>query len=298
MKKKYLLIDIGGSFIKVMLISAAEKEVIYKRYKTNKKNIIKQILNIIDKAICNYKITNMGIAIPGAVDTKKGIVLYAINLNLYNFSLKKLIEEKYNIKTIVISDRDSGLIGTFINGKSKNVIGVSVGTGIACSIIMNGKLFVSSYSHAPEIGHSYITDDLEAKCFCGKVGCLNAISGCRAISEKLIKEAKIDNNEPMRIALKEKNKKVDSILNKAIFYLAKQISNLCNTIEPEEIIIWGGGSYYIEKYHQKLTEQINNSLHFSMKNNIKITISEYREKSALYGLKAIIDKKFIIDRGE
>lgn len=293
-RKDSILIDIGGSYIKKVIFNN-NKFKNYEKLRTNGKDILNQLSDIIIKEIENYEILSIYIAIPGAVNYKSGIIIHAINLNLYNFNLKQYCENKFNINTFIISDRDAGLLGclNMVKNKYNNVIALSWGTGVAISLYLNGELYSSLNNIAPEFGHNYVSDNKNFKCFCGKTGCLNATSGAKILRLKIneILNMSGDNIE-YAIKVSNKNVQIEQILNDAIFYLSKSIANLYNIFEPETIIIWGGMSEFAKDKVRKINEIVKNSVHNSIKDKINIKISKYGQKTALVGLAEIVKKGF------
>ena len=87
--KSNICIDIGGSYIKYAVFYGQ----ILKKYNlvsTDRANVLNQLKDII-KSISeneNYNVNSVGISIPGAVDIEKGIIIHAINLNLYKAQIK------------------------------------------------------------------------------------------------------------------------------------------------------------------------------------------------------------------
>ena len=156
------------------------------------------------------------------------------------------LKKYFNFNIFIISDRDAGLIGCLKSENfkfTKNVLAVSWGTGIALSIFQNNKLYRSANKIAPEFGHTYISDNEKYVCFCGKKGCLNAISGAQAMRNSINKYLKIsgDNIESSLNYIKEnKDENLNKIFKNSIYYFSKAIANIYTTLDPECLFIWGG----------------------------------------------------------
>lgn len=292
--KNNICIDIGGSYIKYAVFS----ENILNEYdlvQTDRTNILNQLKDLIRKIIdeMQYEVSSIGISIPGAVDTEKGLVIHAINLNLYNFNLVNYLKKYFNFNIFIISDRDAGLIGCLKSENfkyTKNVLGISWGTGIALSIFQDNKLYKSTNKFAPEFGHTYISDNKKYICFCGKKGCLNAISGAQAMRNTIndYLQMKGDNIEKSLIEVKQnKDEKLKQIFKNSIYYLSKAISNIYSTLDPECVFIWGGMSDVAQYFYEDIKNIVNDSVHKSLKDKNKIIISKYGRKSALYGMNSI-----------
>lgn len=300
MEKINICIDVGGSYVKYAIINSKNIIELYDYEETNRKNILKQIQTIITKLIKLKNINKIGISIPGAVNIKEGTIIHAINLNLYNFNLVQYLKEKFDYDIFIISDRDAGLIGCLKSENykyTKNVLAISWGTGVALSIFQNNKLYKSTNMYAPEFGHTYISDNKEYKCFCGKTGCLNAISGSQAVKNRINKYLNKDGDnieKCLKIVKNKQDVEIEKIFANSIYYISKAISNIYNIFDPECVFIWGGMSEVAKYYYNEINEIVNESVHKSLNKKTNILISNYGRKSALYGINAIANNEINI----
>ncbi|BBE31675.1 ArsR family transcriptional regulator [Tepiditoga spiralis] len=128
----------------------------------NNRNIDKNIYKIIDQYLNNYEnIVGICLAMPGIVDSQKGIIILSDELNLKNYSLKSILEEKYNIFVYIENDANAGAAAYLLHSKLKisnliyfifffpnNLINLE---GLGAGIIINKKLYNGSNSAAGEI---------------------------------------------------------------------------------------------------------------------------------------------------
>ena len=292
--KSNICIDIGGSYIKYAVFYGQ----ILKKYNlvsTDRANVLNQLKDII-KSISeneNDNVNSVGISIPGAVDIEKGIIIHAINLNLYNFDMVNYLKKYFNFNIFIISDRDAGLIGCLKSENfkfTKNVLAVSWGTGIALSIFQNNKLYRSANKIAPEFGHTYISDNENYVCFCGKKGCLNAISGAQAMRNSINKYLKIrgDNIESSLNYIKEN--KITNILEigSAIGYSAIMMAKANKNIKVTTI----------EKDKDRYNIAVSNIKKYNLENQINIinddaTLTDIKEKYDLIFIDAAKGKNIL-----
>ena len=292
--KNNICIDIGGTYVKYAVFNKNTLKK-YNFVKTDRADILNQLKNLIKKIVKeeHYDVNTIGISIPGAVDTEKGIVIHAINLNLYNFDMINYLKQYFNFNIFIISDRDAGLIGCLKSENykyKKNVLGLSWGTGVALSIFHDNKLYKSTNKFAPEFGHTYISDNEKYICFCGKKGCLNAISGAQAMRNVINEYLKIDGDnieESLNIIKNKGDENLVKIFNNSIYYLSKAIANIYTTLDPECIFIWGGMTEVAQYFYDDIKKIVNDSVHKSLRDKNKIIISKYGRKSALYGINSI-----------
>ncbi|HEY8851999.1 MAG TPA: ROK family protein, partial [Gemmatimonadaceae bacterium] len=128
----------------------------------------------------------VGIGSPGPLDRAKGIVIVTPNLGWKNFPLRDEIAKRVGLDATLDNDANCATLGEFWCGAAKggrNVIGMTLGTGIGGGLILEGKLYHGASDVAGEIGHTTI-DSTGRRCKCGNYGCLEAYASGPAIAER------------------------------------------------------------------------------------------------------------------
>ncbi|HEX9248305.1 MAG TPA: ROK family protein, partial [Gemmatimonadaceae bacterium] len=118
----------------------------------------------------------VGIGSPGPLDREKGIVIVTPNLGWKNFPLRDEISSRVGLEATLDNDANCATLGEFWCGAAvggRNVIGMTLGTGIGGGLILEGKLYHGASDVAGEIGHTTI-DSTGRRCKCGNYGCLEA----------------------------------------------------------------------------------------------------------------------------
>lgn len=256
-------LDLGGTFIKVGLVNEKgkilKKEQLPSLRKKGKKAILSQMEKGIKFALKGEKnVSGIGIGTPGLVD-KNGKVFSAPNLPQWdNLPLKKLFQDKFHLRVVVENDVNTITSGEYIYGAGKgykNIICITLGTGLGGGMILNGKLFRGSKLSAAEIGHIPICFN-GPKCNCGNVGCIERYVGAEYISQiareaikkgrksKIKEIVKGDLKKITPRVISQAYKKGDSlakeIWEKVGLYLGTMLSGLINLLNSEIIIIGGG----------------------------------------------------------
>ena len=104
-------------------------------------------------------ITFIGMGCPGEIDTEKGIAVAADNLPIEKIPFAKLLTEAFGAPARLDNDANCAAWGEHMAGVSKgykNIVTVTLGTGIGGGIIVDGKLLHGKENHAGEIGHMVI----------------------------------------------------------------------------------------------------------------------------------------------
>lgn len=133
--------------------------------------VLRQIASLIESMTADYagEIAGIGIAVPSVVDTTKGIVYNAANIPSWTeVHLKEYIEDRFGVETRVNNDCNCFALGESRYGAARgsvNAVGITLGTGIGCGLILNGKLYEGSLCGAGEMGSLPFRDsDYEHYC--------------------------------------------------------------------------------------------------------------------------------------
>ena len=180
---KITAIDIGGTAIKSATILANKSDYTSKyalnafnRTPTNAKlgkdYVLNNILSIIDDVEKQYPSDAIAVSTAGTIDWDSGVITYATS-SLPNFTgleLRRIIRERFQKDVIVINDAVAALIGeAFYMQPLKNVMMLTLGTGLGCAVLKDGILLADSIDN-PAFAHTclHINGRL---CACGKKGC-------------------------------------------------------------------------------------------------------------------------------
>ena len=128
----------------------------------------------------------VGAGVPGLIDPAGGTVRMAVNLNLVEpYPLRDALEQALGVPVALENDVRVAALGAFHWARSRSDIGslayLSIGTGIAAGLVLDGKLYRGAQGMAGEIGHIPI-DSAGPRCGCGQYGCLEAIAAGPAIA--------------------------------------------------------------------------------------------------------------------
>ena len=149
--------------------------------------IISTIELVIDKeGISIDEIEAIGIGSPGPLNVRTGVIIETPNLPFKNFNVKKSIEDKFKVSVYLDNDANVATIGEFMFGAGrgkKNLVFMTVSTGIGGGAIINGNIYRGSTFNALEIGHTTINPK-GPKCNCGNIGCLEVLASGTAIGKR------------------------------------------------------------------------------------------------------------------
>lgn len=293
MDKKYVIgIDLGGTKINSVLSdfngNIVSQCTVYTEAFRGKEHVLNKIMMTIDKVLQNAdktieEIRAIGIGSPGPLDYKNGTIITTPNLPFINFNIIQPIICKYNVPAYLDNDANVAAIGEFLFGAgqgTKNMIYVTVSTGIGGGAIINGNIYRGHTFNALEIGHMTIEPN-GPKCNCGNYGCAEAVASGTAIARQGKEAAKrgeitslsqyenITAYEVFREAEKGDKTSLD-IINKSLNYLGICISNIITSFDPEMIIIGGGVTRAGEIVYNKIKDVVNKRCFKTMAESCKI----------------------------
>lgn len=295
----YIGIDIGGMSIKAGLVDNSckiiHKEVIPTGPRRPMEEITHDIGLLADTLIRNSKINpeeilSVGIGVPGASDTERGIILKCDNINLDNAPVAAEIHKYINKPVFLNNDANvAGLAEYYSLGKEMDCfIIVTLGTGVGGGIIIGGKIFSGFNGIGAEFGHMVINEN-ERKCNCGRKGCWEPYASVTALIAQTKKAMELDKNSLMhKIAnnnLNNVNGKTSfdaaklgdntalKVVDQYIHYIATGVANLINIFQPNIIAIGGAiskeGDYLLTPLKKYVYEEAYTT-NYTEKPEIKI----------------------------
>lgn len=202
----------------------------------------------------------VGLALPGIFDEERGIGVWSENLGWRDIDFRPLVQKRFQLPDALSHDVRAAALAELRLGAAaglRDVAVITVGTGIAAAVIVDGVPHVSG-GFAGEIGHAVI-DSAGEPCLCGNRGCLEATASAAAIARRYT----VASGTPVTGAgdVLERARSGDStatrIWSSAIDALALGISHLSAAIAPQAIVIGGGLSEAGDELLVPLQERLN-----------------------------------------
>ncbi|WP_100331298.1 ROK family glucokinase [Bacillus xiapuensis] len=267
MEEKWLVgVDLGGTTIKMAFISL-EGDILHGwEIDTDKRekglHIPAAIAASIDQKLeeleqTKNRLMGIGIGAPGPVNEKDGSIEGAINLGWGKFPLQTILERETSLPAVVENDANIAAIGEMwkgAGGGARNLICVTLGTGVGGGIIVNGEIVHGVNGAAGEIGHITSVPKDGARCNCGKQGCLETVASATGIT-RLAQAELSSSDQPSLLrdydaitaklvfdAANEGDELAKRVIHEVAFHLGLALANLANGLNPEKIVIGGGVS--------------------------------------------------------
>lgn len=289
MKKYAIGIDIGGTTVKLGLFSN-EGELLYKweietRIIDNGKYILPDIAESINLFLENRNISKgdvlgVGVGVPGPVKND-GTVLGCVNLGWSVINVSKVLGQLLGLSVRVANDANIAALGEMYKGGGKgykNMIMVTLGTGVGGGVIIDGNVVDGFSGAGGEIGHINVNPHERQSCNCGKKGCLEqyaSATGIVKLAKDILRKESCDSK--LRIIenitakdvfdlAKEEDILAINIVEKFSAILGRTLANIACVCNPEIFVIGGGVSkagdillenvkkYYLENAFHATTE--------------------------------------------
>lgn len=308
-KKDLLLaVDIGGTFIKLAIITRSGLMLDRWKIKTNLIDKGKYIPEEITKEFKDKlkgpkyegkKAIAMGIGIPGfpALD---GTVKFSGNIGWKNYDVKKDLKKWWNDLPIAVhNDCDMAALGEKFIGKARDVdnfVFLTLGTGLGAGVIINGKLYQGSGGTAGEIGHIPIQGfKTRFQCTCGLPECAEPLFSATGIIN-IYNDIK-KNNPKVKSILDDQEingkkiwdavRKKDSLAIKAAQefseYGGRVLATIAMILNPETIILGGGLAHDNDTLLEYLQPVYKRFTHDFIRETTRIELCNVGNDSGLYG---------------
>ncbi len=262
-------IDLGGTKILTAVISADGSVLASHRTATRARRgpeaVSSEMLDSLRQACAQAGTTleglaGIGVSAAGPLDAAQGILADPPNLHGWkNVPLGRMLHDHCGLPVMLENDANAAALGEFAFGAgrgTRDMVYITVSTGIGGGIIADGRLYRGTGGAAGEIGHMTIACGGE-RCGCGRLGCLEAYASGTALARAGARAAE-DGSSPALAALKARGQAIDAegiahaaaagdpaaaaILARAAEYLGVGLMNTVHLFNPELIVLGGGVS--------------------------------------------------------
>lgn len=280
MSKYAFGVDIGGTTVKLGLFDADGNVLDKWEIPTNKENQGSRILPDVaasiqkkmkEKNLDASEIVGVGVGAPGPIDAE-GTVYLAVNLGWGKFNIPEVLSGCLNLPVKAGNDANMAALGEMWQGGGKgykNLVAVTLGTGVGGGVIVNGDVVAGATGSGGEIGHIHIEDNEETACNCKNKGCFEQYTSATGIV-RLAKKRLEEDDKPSVLrkgnisaktvfdAVKNKDEVAIEIAHRFGDYMGKGLAMIAGVVNPEVFVIGGGVSKageilfeYIRPYYDK-----------------------------------------------
>lgn len=271
--KRAIGIDLGGTSVKYAVVDGSGASLFSGQLPTcadkGAEAVLAQILRGV--TLCrefaagqSLALEGIGIGTPGIVSSDGRTVLGgAENIPGWeDFPLAERVEAVAGLPVRASNDANMMALGESLFGAAKgatDVVFVTVGTGIGCGVLVDGRLYRGYRNRGMEMGHITVCSDGEP-CACGSVGCLEHYASTSALVRRYCTLAGIgDGQADGRVVVDAYLRGVPAAvqaMEEHWDYLAHGIASMINLFAPQRVVVGGGiseaGAFYLDALRRKV----------------------------------------------
>jgi len=312
--EKYALgVDIGGTNIKLGIVSEKGEIILSSMVPTNRKGGPEEVISQLKKGIAEIifeneiKIEGIGIGAAGSVSSQKGTVSNPPNVPGWKvINIVEIIKEDFNIPVFIDNDANAAAIGEMLYGAGKffnSFALVTLGTGVGGGLILNRRIYQGDTGAAGEIGHISV-DHNGRMCNCGSKGCVEAYVGNHYLMD-IVKEelAEHQGSKILDIINKNTDLLTPKIINEAAssgdeyalqiiekvgFYVGVALSSVGNLLDVDTFIIGGGVSAFGVPLLNSIKRTIEQNVLKALKDRIKVVPAMLKNEAGIIGSSSLV----------
>lgn len=258
-------VDVGGTTCKLGLFredgTLLDKWEIPTRREDEGSHILEDIAQAIEskcaeRGIEKNRVLGVGLGVPGPV-LEDGTVRRCINLGWGVFNVAEALSSRLGLPVKAGNDANVAALGEMWLGGGKgfrNLVMVTLGTGVGGGIVLDGKILAGIHGAAGEIGHMKMREDEPDLCGCGKRGCLEQYASATGVV-RLARHRLEQDNTPTVLrgaetitakTIADGAKAGDRVCIELMETLGAMLgiaaANIACIVDPEVVVIGGGVS--------------------------------------------------------
>ncbi|MFC1762034.1 ROK family protein [Planctomycetota bacterium] len=314
MSKLLIGIDIGGTNIKFGCFNSdlklIQKASITTGADMGAEDVVQRLVEGIEQLVkdCGAILADVraaGIGTAGPADYQAGILLNPVNMpGLKNAPLKQLVQSGLGCSIAFDNDANVACYGEFTVGAGQDVndmVFFTLGTGIGCGIVADGKLIQGVYGNGAEVGHMIIFPDGE-RCNCGQRGCVEAHASASHTARRATEAVLHGTTSSLQVVLENKGEitskdvyehlakgdaLAEQITNDTARALALVCINMLHTTEPARIVFAGGMIAAGDVLLSRIRHYFDELIWTIKKETVEIVFASLSEDAGIIGAAAL-----------
>jgi fructokinase len=263
-------LDLGGTKIEILALGDRGEQLLRHRIATPRDNyadVVRAIGELVLDAESKLgRRGSVGVAIPGAISRKTGLVKNANSTCLIGHPLDKDLSAALRREVRVENDANCFALSEASDGAGAGrdiVFGIIAGTGIGGGICVGGRVLAGAHGIAGEWGHNPLPaprgrQEIEnaPRCYCGRYGCIESwCSGPALVSHYEARTGRmLPVPEIVEAALRGEG---PAVAEMEAYYdrMARSIAGVVSILDPD-VIVMGGGLSNIEALYAELPPRV------------------------------------------
>ncbi len=264
MRRAAIGVDVGGTKIAAAVVDASGRLTHRIQRATDVSGVEATLMSIqaaieavlADAGPAARDVVGVGLGIPGKVDPVSGVGLLSVNLGWRDAPVVTTLEAALGLPCRIENDVSVGALGEARYGAGRgcqSLVYLSLGTGVAARVVIDGRLYRGAGGMAGEIGH-LVSDPDSLPCKCGARGCLEAIASGPGIAARA--QQTVDGGTPTALrdmaaggsvttrmvfaAADAGDETAQALIERTGRYLGRAVETLIVLYDPDIVVLGGG----------------------------------------------------------
>ena len=301
-------VDVGGTNIKLGLVAPSGKiivktNLITKSYVHHPRLLINALVAAIralirDNGKTIRDIAGVGIGLPGQINSPQGIVIFLPNVPGWkNVPLRRIIQTQLKLPVFIDNDVNLVTLGEWKLGAGKgykNLVCITLGTGVGGGLVLNGELYRGEGFVAGEIGHIPLNEQGPA-CNCGGMGGFERYVGNRILMDKAAGIFGKENIRPQDVfALANRgNALAVRFWREAATHIGNALAGVINLLNPRLVIIGGGIANNYKFMEKTIRAVIRRRAMKVQRNMVRIVRARLGDEAGILGAHILVKESIL-----
>ncbi|GAB2643929.1 ROK family protein [Gordonia jinhuaensis] len=186
-------IDVGGTSVRAAVVDIGGR--IHDTSRAQTPATAEALENCLDRLVGEFRtrwpISAIGLALAGFFDSDCSVLRYAPHLPWRETAVAAQMSERIGLPVFCEHDANAAAAAEYRFGAAahgRNVVVMTLGTGVGAGFLQDGRLYRGSFGVAPELGHIQVVPDGRS-CACGKRGCFERYCSGTALVDTVVEIA-------------------------------------------------------------------------------------------------------------
>jgi glucokinase len=212
----------------------------------NTDKLLDQLVAAVKRAAGDDGMAAVGLGVPSVIEWATGRVRSSVNIPLADVPLREVLSERLGVPVFVDNDASVAALAEAEDNDVRNLVMLTVGTGVGGGVVIDGRVFRGATGAAPELGHMLIGADLstgepDVAERAPQPGSLEALASGTALGA-LGRQHGFEDGKAVVAAAKDGDDNARRLVELLGRRLGVGIANVIHAFDPDVVAIGGGVS--------------------------------------------------------
>ncbi len=304
-----IAVDLGGTNVRVcafkngkptMLELLKEKSNIGDEPSAVMAHIDRMVRHVVERLNITFaQVSHIGIAVPDAVSPIDGVLHFpSTMLKWQGVNIRKYFLDLHQVPVYVENDANMAALGEyhFGSGKgSRNLVYLTISTGVGAGIIIDGRLYQGSHGFAGELGQMILNDSALVCPQCGKPGCVEVLASGSAVRHvaNASADTKLHDKDAAEIVelVREGDEDAAMVLKTVAANIAKVMLNIIFAFDPDVLVVGGGLSAAFDLIYPEIDTYLSKQFPKELRAQYSIIQNELGGDVGLLGALVVANRR-------